>query len=301
MRAEERTDLSDLQSLPTGSVTLVFSRYCEVETGGVTWLCQVRKTLSKVNKGDIVVGDNVKFRDMGIRSETGQPEGMIEQILPRTTVLTRADSFKQIVSHPIVANAQQMLIVTSVREPDVKWGLIDRMIVAALSGGLVPIVCLNKSDLLPSDAASELREEADSVQVLNYYKSIEIQTLLSSVESNQGIEELRNILKNRITVLAGHSGVGKSSLIQTIQPDLDLRIGAISGYTGKGRHTTTSARRYNLKIGGQVIDTPGVKLFGLWGVTRGNLSEYFPDVADGTAPEWRQESYQRIESSLAEA
>jgi ribosome biogenesis GTPase len=101
-----------------------------------------------------------------------------------------------------------------------------------------------------------------------------------------------------VTVLAGHSGVGKSSLIRAVQPDLDLRIGAISGYNEKGRHTTTSARRYPLKIGGAVIDTPGVKLFGLWNVTRENLSDFFPDVAGGTAPQWRVESFQRIESSL---
>ena len=105
-----------------------------------------------------------------------------------------------------------------------------------------------------------------------------------------------------MTVLAGHSGVGKSSLIRAVQPDLDLRIGEISRITEKGRHTTTSARRYPLRIGGAVIDTPGVKLFGLWNVTRENLSHYFPDVdADAeTAPRWRRESYQRILASLPE-
>jgi len=102
-------------------------------------------------------------------------------------------------------------------------------------------------------------------------------------------------------VLAGQSGVGKSSLINAIEPNLDLRTGAISGYTGKGRHTTTSAKRYRLSDGGYVIDTPGVKLFGLWGVTRDNLSAYFPDVVNGKAPPWRVESYERIENSLRDA
>jgi ribosome biogenesis GTPase len=102
--------------------------------------------------------------------------------------------------------------------------------------------------------------------------------------------------------LAGHSGVGKSSLIRAVQPQLDLRVGEVSTYTDKGRHTTTSARRYVLDLegGGSVIDTPGVKLFGLWGVTRENLDEFFPDVEDDSAPEWRRESYKRIAESLRE-
>jgi ribosome biogenesis GTPase len=93
--------------------------------------------------------------------------------------------------------------------------------------------------------------------------------------------------------------VGKSSLIRSIQPQLDLRVGEVSRYTDKGRHTTTSARRYLLDFGGAVIDTPGVKLFGLWGVTRENMDDFFPDVAAGIAPAWRKASYERIAASLA--
>jgi ribosome biogenesis GTPase len=222
---------------------------------------------------------------------------MIEQILPRRTVLTRSDSFKQIESHPIVANAEQMLIVTSVREPDIKWGLIDRMLVAARAGGLIPIICLNKIDLRRSDAP-ESRDGSDPLDALSHYASLGIQTLQTSIITIRGLDALRDVLRNHTTVLSGHSGVGKSSLLQAIQPDLDLRIAPISGYTGKGRHTTTSARRYNLAMGGHVIDTPGVKLFGLWNVTRENLAEHFPDVIAGNAPAWRRESYERINASL---
>src|SRR5206468_2917233 len=158
-------------------------------------------------------------------------------------VLTRADSFKAVTQHPIVANAQQMLIVASLREPRVKWGLVDRMIVAARSGGLHPVVCLNKIDL--ADPALP-------------------------------------------ALTADPAGDGAA------------RAAAISRFNDKGRHTTTSARRYVLDFGGAVIDTPGVKLFGLWGVSRENLLEFFPDVDAGTAPEWRKESYERIADSLPE-
>ena len=134
---------------------------------------------------------------------------------------------------------------------------------------------------------------------LAHYERLGIKTLQSSAELQVGLDELRDLLRNQTTVLAGHSGVGKSSLIRAIQPQLDLKVGEVSRYTDKGRHTTTSARRYPLDFGGTVIDTPGVKHFGLWGVTAENLSEYFPDVSEGSAPEWRKESYQRILASLS--
>ncbi len=296
MRAEELSELTDVHTLPIGRVVQVYSLFCDVEYNGVSWLCVVRKTLAKVNRGDIVVGDQVRFRDLGTKDESGRPEAVIEQILPRETVLTRADSFKQIEPHPIVANAQQMLIVASLHQPDVKWGLIDRMIVAAQSGKLDPIICLNKIDL-----ATTIGDDPDwpfAQEALRHYALLGFRTLQASVNQNVGIDDLRSLLRDRTTVLAGHSGVGKSSLIRAIQPALDLRVGEISGYTGKGRHTTTSARRYDLEIGGQVIDTPGVKLFGLWGVTRDNLLDFFPDVDAETAPQWRRDSYERILTSL---
>ena len=121
-----------------------------------------------------------------------------------------------------------------------------------------------------------------------------------SVSRGVGLDALRDVLRDKTTVLAGHSGVGKSSLIMAIQPKLDIRIGEISRFNDKGRHTTTSARRYVLDFGGAVVDTPGVKLFGLWGVSRENLMEFFPDVEAGRAPDWRKESYERIADSLPE-
>jgi ribosome biogenesis GTPase len=310
MRAAEEVAAGDVETLPVGEVIQVFSLYSEVEHEGTAYLAVVRKTLSKISDTSIVVGDRVRFRPVVEAEDADQlksgetftadktKEAVIEQILPRQTVLTRADSFKGNTQHPIVANAGQMLIVASLREPNVKWGLIDRMLVAAQSGGLRAIVCLNKVDLAKGEAEDKALRQAR--EALAHYRTLGVDTLETSVEGNVGLEALRDRLRDKVTVLAGHSGVGKSSLARAIQPSLDLRVGAISGYTGKGRHTTTSARRYVLEFGGAVIDTPGVKLFGLWGVTRDNLPEYFPDVADDSAPDWRKESYERILESLPE-
>jgi len=310
MRAGEQSG-ADIDQLPAGQVVQVHSLFSHVQYDGVTYLCVVRRTLTKVSDAYIVVGDRVRFRDTSTRDDSGavvgNPEGVIEQVLPRETILTRADSFKGNTQHPIVANASQMLIVASLRLPRVKWGLVDRMIVAARSGKLQPIVCLNKMDLAvapvgeagdTSDQAPVAKDAAEAREVLAYYRSQDVTTLETSVELSMGLTELRDVLRDKETVLAGHSGVGKSSLIRSIQPHLDLRVGEVSHYTDKGRHTTTSARRYPLDFGGSVIDTPGVKLFGLWGVTADNLEEFFPDIAAGTAPEWRRQSYQRMAESL---
>jgi ribosome biogenesis GTPase / thiamine phosphate phosphatase len=321
MRAEEESG-ADIQTLPIGQVVQIHSIYSDVEHEGKTYLCVVRKTLRRISDTQIVVGDRVRFRPADLSDDQRQKllgdgqtargdlhTAVIEQVLPRETILLRSDSFKAIEQHPIVANAQQMLIVASVRLPNIKWGLIDRMLVAAQSGGLRPVICLNKIDLIPEyqrmlqegqpTGQETLPEDAAVAEAaMGHYQSLGITVLRTSAPAGIGIDALRDLLAGKETVLAGHSGVGKSSLINAVQSDLDLRIGDISRFNDKGRHTTTSARRYPLAVGGAVIDTPGVKLFGLWGVTAENLVEYFPDIAAGTAPQWRAESYQRIARSL---
>lgn len=286
---------ADIETLPLGVVTQVYSLFVDLECESQTFLATLRTSMRKLRETDVIVGDRVRFRQTGVIHESGRPEATIEQILPRQTVLMRADSFKQIHQHPIVANAQQMLIVASILQPRVKWGLVDRMLIAAESGGLKPVLCLNKMDLAAGNDA--LLEEAHTT--LGHYRALGIPSLATTIEQPADLAAVAAVLKDQTTVLAGHSGVGKSSLIRAIAPALDLKIGAISGYNDKGRHTTTSARQYHLPGGGIVIDTPGVRHFGLWNVTPENLGDFFPDVVAGDAPEWRVESYQRILNSLA--
>lgn len=311
LRADGQAGI-DIDTLPEGEVVQVHSLFCHVQHDGTAYRCVVRRTLTKVGGTYVVVGDRVRFRapmasvevaDTSGRAADAPAEGVIEQILPRKTVLTRADSFKGTQQHPIVANAEQMLIVVSIRQPRVKWGLVDRMIVAARSGGLLPIVCLNKIDLAAAGEGEEPpKDRVEAEAALAHYATLGVPSLQTSVDLKLGLVELQALLRGKSTVLAGHSGVGKSSLIRAIEPTLDIRVGEVSRYTDKGRHTTTSARRYVLAAqgGGAVIDTPGVKLFGLWGVTPANLAEHFPDVGAGTAPDWRRQSFERIAESLPE-
>ena len=286
---------AEIDALPAGEVIQVHSLFSDVlAEDGVQWRCVQRKTLSRVSATQMVVGDVVRFSPSPELNDAVQNEGVVERIEPRRTVLTRADSFKQIESHPIVANAERMLIVASLHSPEVKWGLIDRMVIAAGSGGLEPILCLNKVDMAVDD-----EDLAAAQVVLDHYASLGIATLKTCVPTGLGLDALRDTLTGRATVLAGHSGVGKSSLVRAVEPALDLRVGDISAIHNKGMHTTTSARKYPLSFGGHVIDTPGVKLFGLWDVSRDSLIGFFPDVEAETAPAWRVESYERILASLA--
>ncbi len=293
IRTQEARSNINLDVLPVGEVIQVHSLFSEVLYEGKIYLCTQRKTLAKISRTQIVVGDFVRFAISPERNDQNQNEGTIESLEERKTVLARADSFKAIDIHPIVANAQQMLIVAALHLPEVKWGLIDRMVIAARSGGLDPIICLNKID-----TAASQDDLDEAIAVLKHYESLGIITLQTCALTMLNISPLRELLAGKNTVLAGHSGVGKSSLVRAVEPALDIRVGEISNFHNKGKHTTTSARKYPLSFGGHVIDTPGVKLFGLWQVTSDSLDEFYPDIEDQTAPQWRIDSFKRIRDSL---
>ena len=299
---------AETRALPLGEVVQVHSLFATVQKGNQPFLCTSRRTMRKViaeEMGEVCVGDRVRFDLTGgtaklHESETLDgsvqelPEGVIEAVEPRATVLMRADSFESHKLDPIVANAGQFLIVVAMHDPFPRWGLVDRMLVAAQTGGLRPVVVVNKSDL--RDRADDA---AGTDAALAHYRTLGIASLLTSIATGQGLDDLRRVLAGETTVLAGHSGVGKSSLVSAVDDRLDLRVGVTSAAHGKGRHTTTSARRYALSFAdGAVIDTPGVKVFGLAGVSADDLGRFFPDVETGTAPAWRVESFERIKASL---
>lgn len=260
-------------NLKQGRVIAVRGQFVDVHDGDHVWPCTVRRILRtrKIReRHPVVVGDMVDFTV--VADEQGQlNEGVIERVYERKTALTRADARR---THIIAANVDQVLIVTSIREPMIKPHLLDRYIVAAHAGGLEAIVCVNKVDLDPG-------EESD--EIIDRYRDIGYTALKTSTISGVGIDHLRDLLRGRISTLAGQSGVGKSSLINAAYPGIELKTSAVSELTEKGRHTTTTAQWFSLDDTSAVIDTPGIRAFDVAMVPINELESHFVEFVDRIA------------------
>ncbi len=229
---------------------------------GRQFRCAVRRllrTLVTDERNIVTTGDRVWFRP------APEGEGLIERVEPRHGLLTRASRGRE---HVLVANVDQVVVVMSLVEPALKPHLIDRYLVSAEQGGIQPIICLNKADLV---------DPVPYQPLLGAYSQLGILTLLTSATTGQGIDNLREQLRGRQTVFAGQSGVGKSSLLNAIQPGLGLQVREVSEANQKGRHTTTTAQLLKLDIGGWVVDTPGIRQFQLWDVLPEELEGFFPE------------------------
>ncbi|HEY1860931.1 MAG TPA: ribosome small subunit-dependent GTPase A [Gemmataceae bacterium] len=247
-----------------GRVLRVHGLACVVEAeNGTQYRCAVRRllrTLATDERNIVTTGDRVWFQpSLG-------DEGVIERVEPRHGLLTRSSRGRE---HVLVANVDQVVIVMALVEPDLKPHLIDRYLASAEQGGISPIVCLNKADLV---------DAAPFQSLVGLYSQLGILTLLTSAETGQGIDRLRERLKGRQTVFAGQSGVGKSSLLNLIQPGLELHVREVSEANQKGRHTTTTAQLLRLEIGGWVVDTPGIRQFRLWDLSAGEAEGFFPEM-----------------------
>jgi ribosome biogenesis GTPase len=249
-----------------GIVAAVRGLIADVEaTDGRRYSCTVRRVLRTLRIGErhpVVVGDRVRFRPAPVRGDSA-PEGMIESVMPRRTRLCRATERE---AHLIAANVDQVLVVASADQPPLKTSLIDRYLVSASAGMMAAVVCVNKIDLDETGYAAE---------VLERYRRIGYPVLATSTVSGSGIDELRQILAGKSSVLAGQSGVGKSSLLNAVQPGLKLRVGDVCKETAKGRHTTTTAQLLKLETGGYVVDTPGVRAFELAMIPVSELEAHF--------------------------
>ena len=246
-----------------GRVIKVFGLQSVVEAeDGKHYRCAVRRLLKSLmteERSIVTTGDLVWFR------LSGNEEGMIERVEPRHGVLTRSSRRRQ---HILVANVDQLVIVMSLVEPDLKQHLIDRYLAAAQAGGLAPILCLNKADLVDAWRMQTL---------IGAYCQLGIPTLLTSAVDGEGIERLRELLADRATVFSGQSGVGKSSLLNAIQPELSLRVRTVSEVNQKGRHTTTTAELIKLDTGGWVVDTPGIRQLQMWNILPAEVEGFFPE------------------------
>jgi len=299
-----------------GIVLATRGAIAEVDDGEQTWPCSVRRMLRTFlieHRNPLAVGDCVLFTVVA-DGEGVEREGVIESVEPRKTQLNRRSGDRE---HTIAANVEQAVIVASIVLPILKPHLIDRYLVAASIGQLEPLICINKVDL---------DTEGLSDEIIGLYRELGYDALGTSAVTGQGLDELAERLRDRISVLAGQSGTGKSSLLNAIQPDLELRVGEVSDDTLKGRHTTTTAELLRLEMGGYVVDTPGIRQFTMTGIEPGELEVHFPEfephlnackypdcahtnenvedcgvkraVADGAIDEDRYASYQRMLDEL---
>lgn len=217
--------------------------------------CKLRGRFKK-EKSEAIPGDRVQFEDLGNGS------GVIEEIAPRTTLLTR----------PMVSNVEQVIITFAAANPDLHYKLLDQFLVMAEASELHIVICLNKVDLLD--------DPAEANKILQLYEEIGYQTVYCSAKQDHGIQELRGILKDRLSVFAGASGVGKSALLNAVQPGLSLVEGEISKKIKRGRHTTRHVELLQLDHGGLVADTPGFSFFEMEFLAPEELPYLFPEMVE---------------------
>jgi ribosome biogenesis GTPase / thiamine phosphate phosphatase len=251
-------------NLLQGRVLRMHGLECVVATAdGRQYRCAVRQVLKSISTDQrhvVVAGDVVVFRP------EGSQQGIIFSIKPRHGVLSRTSKGRR---HVLVANVDLVIIVASTADPDLKPHLIDRFLVTAEQAHLEPLIVFNKADLIDTTELQPL---------LGVYAQMGYRTLLTSAEKGWGIEHLRNLVRGRQSVVAGQSGVGKSSLLNAVQDGLGLRVQPVSTENHKGKHTTTTAELLPLASGGYLVDTPGIRQFELWDVCSEEVAGLFRDI-----------------------
>lgn len=237
---------------------------CHTESGHEVMAMRARE----LGRRSVAVGDRV-----GLVGDTSGGEGTLARLVrieERTSVLRRTADDDDAMERVLVANAEQLVIVTSTASPEPRFGLIDRCLVAAYDAGITPLLVITKTDLAPAG------------EVVGMYASLGIPFVTTTKTS--GIEAVREMVNGRMSALVGHSGVGKSTLVNRLVPDADRATGIVNAVTGRGRHTSSSAIALALSEGGWVIDTPGVRSFGLAHVDVDRVVHSFGDlgpVVDG--------------------
>lgn len=250
----------------TATVVRATGSWYDVLHDGETVRCRIRGRLRLKgvrSTNPVVVGDEVACE----ADEGG--DYVIADILPRRNYVIRRASNLSKESHIIAANVDQALLMASLRSPETPTEFVDRFLVTCEAYKVPVTILLSKLDLQDAEAVAEFRAVYEGTG----YRVLEV-----SVREGRGVEEVRELLAGRTTLVSGNSGVGKSTLIQAIDPSLDIRTGEISESHHKGRHTTTFSTMYPLAGGGAVIDTPGIKGFGLIDIDEAELWHYFPEM-----------------------
>ena len=250
----------------SGTVTRATGSWYDVDTGGAVLRCRIRGRMRLKgvrSTSPVVVGDRVHG--------SGASDGswVIERVEPRRNYVIRRASNLSKESHIIAANIDRALLLVTLAEPETAPEFVDRFLVTCEAYKVPATLLLAKSDIQDPAAMEAFRA---------VYEAAGYPVLEVSARTGAGVEEVRTLLGGRTTLLAGNSGVGKSTLVQTVDPSLDIRTGEISDSHGKGRHTTTFSTMYPLADGGRIIDTPGIKGFGLIDIDGAELWHYFPEM-----------------------
>lgn len=259
--------MADDPGLIEGRIIKAQSGWFEVETDEGAIASRLRGRLTK----DPMESDAAALGDLVLVRKLEDGTGAIEQIKARESVLSRSAPGRPDIEQVLVANPDQAIFVFSCAEPDPNFRMLDRLLVVAEREMIPAVICANKIDLVVTRSA---KAEFDPYRDLGY------EVIYTSAETGKGVRKLRNLLRNKISLLAGPSGVGKTSLLNKVQPDLGARTSAISEATGKGRHTTVVPELIPLEGGGYVADTPGLKAFALWDIEPEELDAYFPEMRE---------------------
>jgi ribosome biogenesis GTPase len=248
-------------------VISVTSGRCRVFHEGEELDCAVPPELAIRQKSALAVGDRVRISD-----ESGV--WRVVAVMPRRTVLARPDPLHKHVQRLIAANIDVVIHVVSLKSPPLRPRLIDRYLIAIQRGGAHPVICINKVDLLTAE------ERDRELPKLAPYLQLGVPVIGCSTKTGEGLESLRREVDGKMAALVGHSGVGKSSILNALDVSLELATNTLNRKRGTGRHTTTASTLYDFGGGTYLIDTPGIREFGLWDLDRDSLRDYFPEFQE---------------------